>query len=142
MKKMFLSFLVLLLAGSAAIAQCDKNVVYHSDKQERISAEGDVMDSKTDVLSIVFTKETITVNANDKPEALKATIQGTTCDWKEIYKEGKAVYKVLFQKPDTGETNEGSMTVEAKDGKLYLLVEMARLDGKKIKVLINKYEEK
>jgi hypothetical protein len=133
MKKMFLSFLVLLLAGSAAIAQCDKHVVYHSDKQERISAEGDVMDTKADVLSIEFTKETITVNAPDKPEALKATIQGTTCEWKQIYKEGKAVYKVLFQKPDTGET---------KEGKLYLLVEMARLEGKKIKVLVNKYEEK
>lgn len=142
MKKMLLSFAVLLLAGTAAIAQCDKNVVFHSDKQEMISPEGEVMDNKTDLLSIEFTKEKIVVNVNEKNDKLIATIKETICEWKDIYKEGKAIYKVDFQKPESGETSEGSMTVEAKDGKLYILVEIARLEGKKIKVLVNKHEEK
>jgi hypothetical protein len=142
MKKVLVSLTILLLAASAGMAQCDKNVVYHSDKQERISAEGDVMDNKTDVLTITFTKDKISVSVAEKTDALTATIKETTCQWKEMYKEGKAVYKVEFQKPETGETNEGSMTVEAKDGQLFILVEMARLEGKKIKVLVNKYEEK
>ena len=142
MKKMLLSFAVLLLAGTAAIAQCDKNVVYYSDKQEMISPEGDVIDNKTDILSIEFTKEIITVSVADKPGALTATIKETTCQWKDIYKEGKAIYKATFKKPDTEETTEGSMTVEAKEGKLYILVELERLEGKKIKIAVNKYEEK
>lgn len=142
MKKMLLSFTVFLLAATAAIAQCDKKVVYYSDKQEMISPEGDIVNNKTDALSIEFTKESITINVGEKTGAMTATIKETTCQWKEIYKEGKAVYKVEFQKPESGETSEGNMTVEAKEGKLYLLVEMARLDGKKIKVLVSKYEEK
>lgn len=142
MKKMLLSFSVFLLAATATIAQCDKKVVYTSDKQEMISPEGDVVNNKTDALTIEFTKENITINVGEKPGALTATIKSRTCEWKEIYKEGKAVYKVEFQKPESGETSEGSMTVEVKEGKLQILVEMARLDGKKIRVLVNKYEEK
>jgi hypothetical protein len=142
MKKMLLSFAALLLAATATIAQCDKKVTYTSDKQEMISPEGDVINNKTDVLTIDFTKESITINVGDKAGAMTATIQETTCQWKEIYKEGKAVYKVEFQKPESGETTTGSMTVEAKEGKLQILVEMARLDGKKVRVLVNKYEEK
>ena len=142
MKKIILSFTVLLLAATATIAQCDKKVVYHSDKQEMISPGGDVVDTKTDVLSLEFTKEKITVSIAEKTGELMATIKETTCEWKEIYKEGKAIYKVTFQKPESGETTEGSMTVEAKEGKLHILVEMERLEGKKIKVLVSKYEEK
>lgn len=142
MKKMFLSFAVLLLAATAGIAQCDKYVIYHSDKQERISETGDVVATKSDILNIEFTKEKITVNHEQQPGALTATIKETICEWKEIYKEGKAIYKVEYQKPESGETSEGVMTVEAKEGKLHILIEMARLDGKKIKVLVNKYEEK
>lgn len=142
MKKMLFSFAIFLLAATAGIAQCDKYVIYHSDQQERISEDGTVMDNKTDVLSFEFTKEKITVNHAEKAGALTATIKETTCQWKDIYKEGKAIYKVEFQKPETSETTEGTMTVEAKEGKLHILIEMARLDGKKIKVLVNKYEEK
>ncbi|NII27139.1 hypothetical protein HB364_18775 [Pseudoflavitalea sp. X16] len=142
MKKMLLSFAVLLLAATAGIAQCDKNVVYHSDQQERISEDGSVMDTKTDVLSLEFTKERITVNHAEKAGVLTATIRETTCQWKDIYKEGKAIYKVEFQKPETSETTEGTMTVEAKEGKLHILIEMVRLDGKKIRLLVNRYEEK
>lgn len=142
MKKMLLSLTVLLLAATAGMAQCDKKVTYTSDKQEMISPEGEVVNNKTDALSIDFTKESITINVGERMGAMTATIKETTCQWKEIYKEGKAIYKVEFQKPDNGETSEGSMTVEAKEGKLQILVEMARLDGKKIRVFVNKYEEK
>jgi len=142
MKKMLLSFTVFLLAVTASMAQCDKKVVYTSDKQEMISPEGEVVNNKTDALTIEFTKESITINVGDKVGAMTATIQETTCQWKEIYKEGKAIYKVEFQKPESGETTTGSMTVEAKEGKLQILVEMARLEGKKVRVLVNKYEEK
>ena len=139
---MLLSFFVLLLAGTAAIAQCDKNVVYYSDKQEMLSPGGDVEENKTDVLSIEFTKETITVSIAENPGVLTASIQETTCQWKDIYKEGKAIYKVIFKKPNSEETTDGTMTVEAKEGKLYILVEMAKFEGKKVKISVNRYEEK
>jgi hypothetical protein len=142
MKKMFLSFVILLLAVTASIAQCDKKVVYYSDKQEMISPEGEVVNNKTDAVVIEFTKESITISINEKTGLMIVTIKETICEWKDLYKEGKAVYKGEFQKPSNGETSTGSMTVEAKEGKLHILVAMDRFEGRKIKVLVNKYEEK
>jgi hypothetical protein len=141
MKKIILSLTVLLLAATAGKAQCDKNVTYHSQKQELLGTDSNVVETKTDILTIDFTKEKITVNVGEQAGALTGTIKETICQWKEMYKEGKAVYKVDFSKPD-GDTSEGAMTVEAKEGNLYLLVELAKLDGKKIKILVSRYEEK
>ncbi|WP_315817520.1 hypothetical protein [Paraflavitalea speifideaquila] len=142
MKKMLLSFMILLLAATASIAQCDKKVVFYSDKQEMISPEGNVMDNKTDVLTLEFSKESVTVRIADKDGTLDGTIQEVICEWKEVYKVGKAVYKGAFQKSNSSESTTGSMTVEAKDGQLQITVELARLDGRKIRILVNKYEEK
>ncbi|MDF2189415.1 hypothetical protein [Paraflavitalea sp. CAU 1676] len=141
MKKFLSLVLVLTLAATAGFAQCDKPVVYHSDKQDRISPDGEVVGSKTDAIHLAFTKEGVSVEVNEKVEAT-ATIKEVDCQWKQLYKEGKAIYKVTFQKPETGETSEGSLTIEGKDGQLTILVEMARMEGKKIKLYVSKYEEK
>lgn len=142
MKKFLSLVVVLLLAASAGFAQCDKAVVYHSDKQDRIDAQGEVVGNTADVIRLEFTKESISVGVNEKTVEVTASIKEVDCQWKELYKEGKAVYKVTFQKPETGETSEGSLTIEGKEGKLTILVEMARMEGKKIKLFVNKYEEK
>ena len=141
MKKFLSLVLVLTLAATAGFAQCDKPVVYHSDKQDRLSPDGEVTGNKTDAIHLAFTKEGVSVEVNEKVEAT-ATIKEADCQWKQLYKEGKAIYKVTFQKPETGETSEGSLTIEGKDGQLTILVEMARMEGKKIKLYVSKYEEK
>lgn len=142
MKKFLSLVVVLVLATSAGFAQCDKPVVYHSDKQDRIDAQGEVVSNATDVIRMEFTKDQVVVGVNEKTEEVTATIKEVDCQWKELFKEGKAIYKVTFQKPDSGETSEGSLTIEGKEGKLTILVEMARMEGKKIKLFVNKYETK
>lgn len=142
MKKMLLSITLALLTATAALAQCDKTVVYYSDKQERVDAAGNMVDGKSEVLTIEFTRDKITVNKEDKPGAATANIKTVSCQWTSIYKEGKASYEVDFMEDGNRLVSSGTVTVEGKEGKLILLVDTSRPDGKKIKVYINKYEEK
>ncbi|WP_276481876.1 hypothetical protein [Paraflavitalea pollutisoli] len=141
--KKFLSvlFVALLLAG-ASFAQCDKHVVYSSEKQEFIGTDGQVEDIKTDALTLEFSQGKIVLNAPGKGDALTGIIKETDCQWKTLYKEGKAVYKLDFQKPQSDETSGGSITIEAKDGVLTILVEIAKMEGRKVKLIVSKYEEK
>jgi len=40
-----------------------------------------------------------------------------------------------------GETREVSITIEAKDGKIAVIVEVERMQGKKMRILIDRYQE-
>jgi hypothetical protein len=143
MKKMMFSVVVLLLTITTAIAQtpCDKKVVYHSEKQELLDTDGQIADSKTDVVDIEVSKEGISVKVNDKDGELTAAVKEVTCEWKTPYQEGKAVYKVTFAK-GSGEASEGSLTIEAKEGKITVLFVIEAMNGKKLRALISNYSEK
>lgn len=142
MKKVLFSLLTALLLASAGFAQCDKNVVYSSDKLEIIGTDGQVEDTKAEAMTLTFTKEKVVLNAPEKGDALTGIIKETDCQWKTMYKEGKAVYKMDFQKPQNGDTSEGTITIEAKDGTLTIVIEIAKMDGRKVKLVVSKYEEK
>lgn len=142
MKKFFLSSLMFLLLAAGAWAQCDKPVKYYSEKQELLNENGDVVANEQDVMNIEFTKEKITVKIEGKAGELTGNIKDVDCQWKELYKEGKAVYKVEFIDPEKGESKDGTVTVQAKEGSLFLLVTFAGMEGKTGKVIVSKYEEK
>ena len=144
MKKMMFSVVVLLLTITTAIAQttpCDKKVVYHSEKQELVDTDGQVADSKTDVIDIEVSKEAISVSVNGEGTKLTGTVKEVTCEWKTPYQEGKVTYKVTFAK-DSGEASEGSLTIEAKEGKITALFTIEAMNGKKLRALVSNYTEK
>ena len=144
MKKMMLSGAVVLLTFTAAIAQstpCDKKVVYHSERQEMLGTDGQVVDSKSDIVDIEVSKEGISVTVNDKGVQLTATIKEVTCEWKTPYQEGKATYTASFAKGN-GETSEGTAVVEAKEGKITVVFAIAAMDGKKFRAVVSSYKEK
>lgn len=142
MKKMLLSLLASFFFASVAIAQCDKQVVYSADRTDMIGTDGQVENSKTEPLTLTFNKGTIVLNSSEKGDVLTGTVKETDCQWKTVYQEGKAIYKLDFQKPQNGDTSEGSITVEAKEGKLTILIEIAKMDGRKVKLIVSKFEEK
>lgn len=142
MKKMCAFLSVALLMCTAGFAQCDKDVVYHSDKQEIFAADGQLQDTKSDAISMTIIKEKMVLEVPDKGDALSATIKETDCQWKEVFKEGKVTYKAEFRKQQTGETSDGTILIEAKDGKLAIQVEIQAMNGRKVKLWVNKYEEK
>jgi hypothetical protein len=140
MKNILFVILALLLAGKGAIAQCDKKMIAHSEKQEMLNEQGEMVDGKDDILDFEFTKEKITINRQGADQPMIATIKETTCEWKDAFKNGKSFFKVEYLYPN-GQSGNGSFEVEGKEGKILLYVIMDRMPGRKIRVITTKFEE-
>jgi len=142
MKKIMLFATALLLTVTAAVAQsnCDKKVVYHSEKQERLDADGQVQGTQTDVADIEISKENIKVEVAGKGQIITGAVKEVACDWKTPYQEGKVVYKATFSRED-GQSSDGTVTVEAKEGKITVLFEIQAGSGRRIRAVVDNYKE-
>jgi len=72
---------------------------------------------------------------------MTGTIDSISCDWKTPYKEGKTVIKTVLS-GENGRTMNGTITIEGKDGKLLLMAEFEEMPETKIRVMLDKFEEK
>lgn len=140
MKKIIFS-LSLFAIAALTHAQCGKNITFSSAKTEYLDVDGKVMEIKSTPIKIELTQTHIVVrpdgNENDVTEG---DIKETKCEWKELYKDGKATFKSLLAKTN-GETSDAVFTLEAKDGKLVLTVSIERMGGRKMRLLIDSYKE-
>ena len=140
MKIILFAIMSMLIAGKGSIAQCDKKITAHSEKQEMLNEQGEVVDGKDDVIDFEFTKEKIIINRQGSDQPMTATIKETTCEWKDAFKNGKSFFKVDYAYPN-GQSGTGSFEIEGKEGKIFLYVIMDRMQGKKIRVITTKFEE-
>lgn len=140
MRNIFLAFVLVLLTAGAAFAQCDKKVKWQGAKGELVDPDGNVVDTKTATFIIIADSKTISLEiVEDEGGRLEGNVSESTCEWKEAFKNGKAVYKTTLVRPD-GNSSVSTITIEAKDGKLTAVVEMDRFEGKKAKIYLNTYE--
>lgn len=142
MKKLLSVFLLTVALGTAAMAQCEKTVAYHSSKQEMLNANGDIEHNEEDDLTLEIGKEKLTLAIVGKEGALSGNIKETDCQWKTKYVEGKVVYKVDFIVPEKGEAHPGTLTIEAKDSQITIIVTFDEQPGQRVRVIVDKYEEK
>jgi hypothetical protein len=140
MKKILLALALLLLIVKFSSAQCDKKLVSGSEKQEMLDKDGQVVDTKDDVLKIEFQKERIVFTNSANPDSVIASIKESSCDWKESFKSGRSFYKVEFTYPN-GQTGNGTIEIEGKDSKVTIYVTMERLGDRKIRLILTKFEE-
>ena len=131
---------MLLLTCISAVAQCDKKIKWQAAKGVLVDETGTVVDTKEG--SIVVTTD----NKNVKFEILEhdnemaeGTVSESTCDWKDAFKNGKSTYKATMTGRN-GDTTGALFTIEGKDGKLMITIEVERLNGKKIRMVVDKYE--
>jgi len=68
-------------------------------------------------------------------------INSTVCHWTQPFKEGKTIIKAVFVNR-AGETKNGTITIEGKEGKVIFLLEAAENPEFKVKVIAEKFEEK
>jgi len=139
MKQIFLS-LAILVASITAFAQCDKKNLVTCNKTEYLDANGDVQRSTDEITIIEFDNKNISVTPGDDGTAT-GTITSMTCDWKVPYKEGKTVMKADITDPQ-GQVHKVTLTIEGKDGKLTFLVDMEERADRRIRAVVNKFEEK
>jgi hypothetical protein len=141
MRHVVLALFLLVFTTITTHAQCDKKVTWHASKAEIIGADSQVLKTKEGTITITTTKTNINIEIVEDPGGtLTGVVRETACTWQEAFKNGKTVYKVDMAR-QTGETSDASVTVEAKDGKISILVIIGKMEGRMIRVWVDKYEE-
>ncbi|MBC7849875.1 MAG: hypothetical protein H7Y31_09065 [Chitinophagaceae bacterium] len=138
MKQIILS--CLLLAGTiSAIAQCDKKNLISSVKTEYLNEKLELQRTEDESSTVQYDNKEIIVSPGNAP-SMRGEIKSITCEWKTPYKEGKTVLKAAL----TGESGDAmniTLTVENKEGKISVLFEIDDRPDRKIRLVVDKFEE-
>ncbi|GGB07963.1 hypothetical protein [Puia dinghuensis] len=143
MTKTLMAAILLCAASLSTKAQCDKKVVLTASKTEHLKADSS-LDRSVDEKSVLeFDKTNFTVNiTSDGAEEHKmtGTVKSYTCDWKTPFKEGKTVLKVTLA--DEHESHDLTITIAGKGGKISFLAEADDMPDKKLRLVVDSFEEK
>jgi len=140
MQNIILAFAIVLLTSVSTFAQCDKKVKWQATKAEMLDQSGTVVDTKQGTINITTDSKNISLEIVENPgDKLEGTISEHSCDWKEAFKNGKTSFKANLNNPN-GETAVGTFTIEGKDGKLTITMQLDRMDGKTIRIAVEKHE--
>jgi len=142
MKKIILLVLVFVTVNKWSNAQCNKKILWTSTKEEFLDANGQVTHTDEDSVTLEVSDSGITINHNNIPQdELKGTIKEINCNWSEPFKTGETTFKSDLTEV-SGDEHNGNFTIEGKDGQISVLMELTDKGGMKIKLYVNRYEEK
>jgi hypothetical protein len=140
MKNIILAFAILLLTAVSASAQCDKKVKWQATKAEMLDTDGNVVDTKQGTIIIITDSKNVSLEIVENPsDKLEGTISDYSCEWKEAFKNGKTSFKTTLTNPN-GETSTATFNIEGKDGKLTITLQLDRMNGKTIRIAVEKQE--
>ncbi len=140
MKKIVIALGLMLLAGLHGISQCDKKIKWHATKADMLDAKGVLLDTKLASIIVETDSQKITVSFKESTEdGLDGTIKEKTCEWEDAFKNGKSVYHTNVN--IDGKTSNAIFTLEAKEGKVTILVDIEIMEGRKFLIYIDTYEE-
>jgi len=142
MKKIILPIIGLIGFGLVTHAQCGKNIVFASSKTDYLDAHDSLQRSANESVNVAIKKTDITVVINEDAETkLTGTGTLTSCDWKVPFKEGKMILKA--QLTDVrGDSKNVTLTIEGKDGKATLLVEIESMPDRKMRLVADEFDER
>ena len=137
--KFILAVVMLVVSGMQANSQCDKKVTWYAVKGEMYDANGGLLDTKSDSIFLVTEPQKVSLRFKSDEKELEGTVTQKKCDWKEPYKNGKTVYNttVLLD----GVSSSAVFTVEAKNGKIILTLEIDARGGRKFVIYLDSYKE-
>lgn len=137
--KAILVFFMLFISSLQAISQCDKKVTWYGSKGEMFDTNGTLLDTKEDSIFLETDSQKITLRFKTDQQSLEGTVREKTCEWKEPFKNGKTVYHTTVSMD--GRTSNAVFTVEAKDGKVTLSLNIEAMDGRKFLIYLDRYSE-
>ena len=144
MKKSLLILSVLVAFTTTSLfAQCGKTVIWTAPKAEFMDEAGNIQDTKeVNVIIKTTNKEITIVHSDDVNDTLKGTVKEDTCDWKEPFKNGKTILKADLA-DHGGKYENSTITIEAKESKISISIQMETPDGKKlvIRIPVESYKE-
>ena len=141
MKKLMALMLVTGTFGTAAIAQCDKKILYTSTKEEWLNSKGEIQKTDQDKVTVEVSKTNVVINHNDDPnDQMKGEIKNADCNWTEAFKNGKTTIHAQLVE-GSNDVHDATLTIEGKDGEMFILLELADHPDMRIKAYVDKYEE-
>lgn len=141
--KSIITALFLLAAGSTmCFAQCDKKVSITSSRSEQLDNSGQVQGTRDEKTTVDISKTDVNVSivGDEGEQKLTGKVKSKTCDWKTPFKEGKLVVTTTLN--DNGNDKDFTITIEGKDGKITLVAESPQMPDRKIRLVVDKFEEK
>ena len=138
MKTILISF-ILFVTSLQAISQCDKKVIWYASKGDMFDAHGTRLDTREDSIFLETDPQKITLRFKSDQNSLEGTVKEKTCDWKEPFRNGKTVYHTTVS--IDGRTSNAIFTVEARDRKITLSLDIEDMKDKKFLIYIDRYEE-
>lgn len=140
MTKIIIALAVILLTGFHGISQCDKKMKWHATKADMVDGKGNLLDSKAATIVVETDQQKISVSFKESAEdGLEGPIKEKICDWKEAFKNGKTIYHTTVNVDN--KTSNATFTMEAKDGKITIFVDIEIMEGRKFIIYIDTYEE-
>jgi hypothetical protein len=137
--KIFFFVAMLVITGIQANSQCDKKIKWSGAKGEMYNIDGTLLDTRTDSIFLEMTPGKITLMFQADNKALEGVVTEKVCDWKDPFKNGRSVYHATVE--IDGQSSNATFTLEAKDQKILLTVEIDIRQGRKFVIYIDKYEE-
>jgi hypothetical protein len=68
-------------------------------------------------------------------------IKSDTCSWTTPFKEGKTILKATLKRAGEDPLN-ATITIEGKEAKITMLIEIEEMPDRKIRAVIQNFEEK
>ena len=143
-KVLFLLMLLTILGIVFSYAQCGKKQLITSAKTEYLDGSGNVQRVQDETTTIEYDKSQISITlSNDGAESkvMSGPVKLDSCNWTIPYKQGKSIVKAVIA-DERGDEKTLTITIEGKDGKLSFLAEVAERPDMKIRLTIDKFEEK
>ncbi|HTD99654.1 MAG TPA: hypothetical protein VK668_10210 [Mucilaginibacter sp.] len=141
MKSIILALILLVAGSTVSLAQCDKKITLSSSKTQHLDGSGVLQNTEDEQVVIDITKSDIIVVAENGNHKMTGKIKSLTCNWKVPFKEGKTVIGTTLN-DDNGDSKDFTITIEGKEGKVTLLAESPQMEDRKIKLALDKFEEK
>lgn len=142
MKSTIIALLLFLAGSTLCLAQCDKKLSLVTSKTEHLDGSGNLERTAEEQTVIEIIDKKISVNIENGKQTLTGTIKSNTCDWKTPFKEGKSVINTTISDENGGGEKDYILTIEGKDGKVTLTAESVQDPDRKLRFVLDKFEEK
>ena len=132
--------MLMILGIVFSYAQCGKKQVLTTSRTEYLDASGNVQRTVDESATIEYNDSSILI-LRSEGQQMKGTISAIECEWKVPYKNGKTFIKSLIT-DERGESRNLNIVIEGKDGAISFLAESPQTPDRKIRLVIDKFEEK
>lgn len=137
-----LALAILTLTTISGNGQCHRKVNWQATRAELLDENGQVIDTKKGAIVMTTDKSTLSLIVKDEPnQSMEGGITDMSCNWPDAFKNGKSVYKADMHRVNNDSKSNVTFTIEAREGRINILMEFDKLEGKKIRIPVDKYEE-